>query len=159
MRRMIGMGHRRTSVVLMVAAGVAVLWAAFHFTWRGIILRTPKADPTAERYTADLARTRGKAGPGLAVSADGRFLAFDTRAARSYHTINVWDRWTEEVTPVVSVQEMDPGSGSSHGFTWSADSRALLISGSGGLPFRQPGKLCFVYLPAHRTLHEVRPCG
>jgi hypothetical protein len=153
------MGHRRGRLLLTTAAGVAALWAVFHFGWRGIVLRTPKPDPAAEEYAADLARTRGKAGPGLAVSADGRFLAFDTRAARSYHTVNVWDRWTEEVTPVVSVQEMDPGSGSSHAFTWSADSRALLISGAGGLPFRHPGKLCLVYVPGHHALHEVRPCG
>jgi len=133
-------------------------WALYHLTMRGIIFPSIQQDPLAERYAADLEEASPRMTTGVAISPDGRFLAIDTAAARSYHTINVWDRWTERIVPVLSIQEIDPGSGTSHRYTWSVDSRALLISGSGSLPFRPPGALCFVYLPKKAILHEVAPC-
>ena len=140
------------------AAAALLMWAVYHFAISGIVIRSRHVDARASQYAGDFGAAATRFTTGFAASPDGRFVAVDTHAARSYHTICVWDRWTERITPVLSIQEIDPGSGTSHFLAWSVDSRALLISGRGQLPFRTPGKLCFVYLPERAVLQEVSSC-
>jgi hypothetical protein len=146
-------------VLPVVAAAFLVTGVVYHFAMRGIVIRSSQVDAHASQYAGDFGPAATRLKVGFAASPDGRFVAFDTNAARSYHTICVWDRWTEQITPALSVQEIDPGSGTSHNLAWSVDSHALLISGRGKLPFRTPGKLCFVYLPERAVLQEVSSCG
>jgi hypothetical protein len=107
---------RRAWLLVAAVAAVALVGVTFQWAMRGIVIRQARPDALAERYVGDLARAQERAAAGIAVSEDGRFAAFDTAAARSYYTINVWDRWSEKVTAVLSVQEADPGSGPSHAF-------------------------------------------
>ena len=137
-----------------------LVWAADRVFLENIVVRFPKADPSASTYSQELRELSGHfADAGAyAASEDGRYLAFNTAAAQAFHTVCVWDSWTQTVTRVVSIQEMDPGSGMSHAFAWSSSPRALLIFGSGKLPFRKAGDLCLVYLPTQNRLQAVSPC-
>jgi hypothetical protein len=76
------------------------------------------------------------------------------------HTVAVWERKTKRLTPVVSIMEADPHSGIAHRYTWSQDSRALLIHGSGRLPedYDSVLELCVVYLPAEDLLYRLQKC-
>jgi hypothetical protein len=69
----------------------------------------------------------------------------------------VWDEKTRTLHPVVSIQEGDPGSGASHQYRWSADSRALLISGWGALPMRSTeNPLSYVYVVDADAFYRVK---
>ena len=131
---------------------------SYRLFFENIVIRYPKADRAASAYATELRQLSTSTGEIFAATEDGRYLAFNISAARAFHTVCVWDSWTEEVTPVVSIQEMDPGSGKSHGFAWSSGPRALLIFGSGRLPFRKPGDLCLVYLPTSNALQTLSSC-
>ena len=76
------------------------------------------------------------------------------------HTVAVWDQRTGRVRPVVSIMEADPHSGIAHRYTWSQDSRALLIHGLGRLPedYDDVLELCVVYLPGNDLLYRLRNC-
>jgi hypothetical protein len=76
------------------------------------------------------------------------------------HTVAVWDQPTQRLQPVVSIMEADPHSGIAHRYTWSQDSRALLIHGSGRLPenYEDVLELCEAYLPDKDTLYRLRNC-
>ncbi len=76
------------------------------------------------------------------------------------HTIAIRSASDGRLRSVVSVKEADPFSGYSHQYSWSADSRALLIYGAGGLPEApdEPVGLCLVYLPATDDLVRLRQC-
>ena len=76
------------------------------------------------------------------------------------HTVAVWDESTKRLRRVVSVMETDPHSGFSHRYTWSLDSKALLIHGTGRLPenYEDVRDLCVVYLPREDVLYRLRNC-
>jgi hypothetical protein len=76
------------------------------------------------------------------------------------HTVVVWNQRTERLKPIVSIMEADPHSGIAHRYTWSQDSRALLIHGSGRLPedYAEVLELCVVYLPGDDMLYRLRNC-
>jgi hypothetical protein len=58
--------------------------------------------------------------------------------------------------PVVSIQEGDPGSGASHDYRWSADLRALFISGWGALPLHATEyPLSYAYVVEDEVLYRV----
>jgi hypothetical protein len=93
-------------------------------------------------------------------SPDSRYLAFTREAARAYHTIYVWNEQDRLLRSVVSVQEGDPGSGRSHDYRWSRDSKALLISGWGALPLQDSeSHLAYVYVLAEDVLYKVPACS
>ncbi len=89
----------------------------------------------------------------------GVFLGF--LSDRPYiHTIKVWDARSGQLVPVMSVMEADPASGASHEYTWSKDSKALLIHGSGRLQedYDDVIALCLVYLPEKDELFRLKKC-
>lgn len=149
---------RRRLVVLSLAALLLVVWGVQRLFFHGVVFRGVGTDPAADKYLAELLEDAPGAHPSLAVSADQRFMAFATDAAASYHTVHVLDQRLAQLVQVVTIEERDPGSGTSHGLSWSGDSQALLISGSGRLLLRDPGPLCLVYLPKTDSLSEVGPC-
>jgi hypothetical protein len=61
---------------------------------------------------------------------------------------------------VVTLEESDPGSGISHRYMWSRDSRALLIGGAGGVRGFEvpPYYLALVYIVNERKLYRVSAC-
>ena len=76
------------------------------------------------------------------------------------HTVAVWDQHTKRLQPVVSIMEADPHSGIAHRYSWSQDSRGLLIHGLGRLPenYDDVLELCVVYVPEHDALYRLRNC-
>ncbi len=91
--------------------------------------------PERSLYLYDL-ETRALAyfSPGhtLAVSPDATRGAFlRSGATRSgFHSLHIWDFASGEIETVLSLHEADPGSGRSFDYRWSADSRALHLSGA-----------------------------
>lgn len=77
-----------------------------------------------------------------------------------YHTVAVWDDRAHRLTPIVSIKEADPHSGIAHRYTWSRDSQALLIHGSGSLPedYATAVELCLVYVPRTDPLYRIENC-
>ena len=77
-----------------------------------------------------------------------------------FHTIYVWDLETDQRRPVMSLWELDPGSGISFNYAWTRDSRALLIAGStsgvgrSGAPPRGPIRALFTREP--RSLYLLK---
>ena len=74
-------------------------------------------------------------GDGLVLSPDRRAAAYVSSqqgglTGGGFHTIYVWDLETDERKAVMSLWEVDPGSGISFRYAWTRDSRALLIAGS-----------------------------
>jgi hypothetical protein len=95
----------------------------------------------------------------LSWAPQGRYLALTRDAARDYHTIVVWNEEKRTLNAVISVQEVDPGSGSSHDYRWSADGKALLIYGAGSLPLHSEAiELSYAYLPDVDALYSLPPC-
>jgi hypothetical protein len=87
-------------------------------------------------------------------------LALTREAARDFHTVYVWDEQESALRSVLSIQEADPGSGSSHEYRWSSDGAALLIYGRGSLPFQwNPSDLSYAYLPGEDVLYELPTCN
>lgn len=76
------------------------------------------------------------------------------------HTVAVWNEQTQRLQLVVSIMEADPHSGIAHRYTWSQDSKALLIHGSGRLPenYDDVLELCLVYLPERDMLYRLLNC-
>ena len=71
-------------------------------------------------------------GEALELSPDRRAIAYVTSENdhAGYHTVAVWRVDADAPEPVLSLWEMDPGSGRSFGYGWSLDSRALRIDGA-----------------------------
>jgi hypothetical protein len=141
----------------LVALGLLGAAGVYFVAFRGIVVRLPKVASSLKPYSEELPGFHITSAP-FSASADRRYLAFDTEAARSFRTINVWDSRNERLAAVVSIQESDPGSGASHAVAWSGDSRALLIFGRGRLPFETEGPLCLVYVPEAAALYRITPC-
>ena len=153
------------------AAGVAIglIGVAVAYAYAGLVIRLP-SDTAPERYVAEAleprpehpapaAATWSDPAPGSQYvgSPDGRYLALTREARRAYHTVFIWDERTQTLHPVVSIQEGDPGSGASHVYRWSADSRALFISGWGALPLRGvENPLSYAYVVSEDELYRVK---
>ena len=75
-----------------------------------------------------------------------------------YYSLHVWDVDSGEITTVLSLRDVDEGSGRSFEFRWSADSRALQIAGAtGGFERRklQALNINLIYLPGDGTVYQV----
>jgi len=94
---------------------------------------------------------------GVAIVDDVVGLVFDRPF---YHTVAVWDEKEHRLQSVVSIMESDPHSGIAHRYSWSEDSRALLIQGTGRLPedYGAVVELCLVYLPQTDELYRLTTC-
>lgn len=85
-------------------------------------------------YALDLERGDLKylfPGHGLVPSPDRRWVAYLTslNGVSGFHNIKLYDVRTGRSARVLALAEADPGSGVSFGYDWSADSKALLITG------------------------------
>src|SRR5262249_6687834 len=136
---------RRNIIILSLAAitlatATAPL-ASYWLWWRGNVggpaggvdhLPPNGAEPSAQPLNEEQPYRPGTpaySGPGweLHWSPDLSLAAVNTDVANSFHTINLFDPRTGAVRPIISIRESDPGSGASHRYAWSADSRALFI--------------------------------
>jgi hypothetical protein len=161
-------GGRRLALAV---AGLLALAAIHTACWQGIVLRririgsdhpyrTELCSPAPTPQAAPREFSDPAPGSYYVPSPSGRYLALSREAASSYHTIHVWDEHEHRLRAVVSVQESDPGSGSAHDYRWSRDSRALLISGSGALPFHKlEDRLAYVYVVDEDALYKVPACS
>jgi hypothetical protein len=159
---------RRRQAVLAAAGGIGTFTLTLAYAYAGVVIRWPRdgVDPlyVAELVDGQPARpappgatwTDPEPGGQYVGSPDGRYLALTRDARRAYHTVFVWDERTRSLRPVVSIQEGDPGSGASHQYRWSADSRALLISGWGALSLHEvENPLSYAYVIEEDALYRV----
>ncbi|MBI3845746.1 MAG: hypothetical protein HY292_14015 [Planctomycetes bacterium] len=65
------------------------------------------------------------------ISPDGRRLAFLMTNADDFNTVFVFDAATKKSTAIATLGESDPMSGIAFGLAWTADSKALVIYGTG----------------------------
>jgi hypothetical protein len=75
-----------------------------------------------------------------------------------YYSMHLWDFEQDRLTTVLSLREADPGSGRSFDYTWSADSRAVHITGStAGFHRRrpEPRSLDLIYLVADDAVYDL----
>jgi hypothetical protein len=160
---------RRTNWLLLGVVAVATLAPGYVACWRGVVWRrvhraadSPYRRELCAPWPAVPAPTRvysdPEPGDHYVPSPDGRHLAFSRDAAWAYRTLSVWNEQDRRLRAVVSIREADPGSGRSHDYGWSRDSRALLISGRGALPLRRVVSVAYVYVPAEDVLYEVEGC-
>jgi hypothetical protein len=78
--------------------------------------------------------------------------------AAGYYSMHLWDFENDRLTTILSLREADPGSGRSFDYSWSADSRAVHISGAtGGFQRRkpQPRTLDLIYLVGDGTVYDL----
>ena len=88
-------------------------------------------------YTLDLESGAARflfPGEDLVLSPDRRLAAYVSSETRGlgfggFPTIHVWELETGRRAAVLSLWEIDPGSGRSFSYAWTRDSRALLIHG------------------------------
>ncbi len=79
-----------------------------------------------------------------------------------FYSVHVWTLENGRIETVVSLAEVDPGSGRSFDYLWSADSEALLITGSaGGFARRKPDprQLRMIYLVETGLLYDASGAG
>jgi len=172
----------RRCVIWVTAAAVVLIAASAFAYWRffccyGIVNRAPKKVADLPPYGDEIKRQElnppAPAAPTPTYTGQGGYLrwapdksraAVTTNVAGYYRTISVWDEHARRLTPVISIEDADPGSGRAYRYTWSEDSKALLIYGHGSLPWGENGaavwvsKICFVYLPHEDQLYFIDPC-
>ncbi len=79
-----------------------------------------------------------------------------------FYSVHVWNLESDRIETVVSLAEVDPGSGRSFGYRWSADSKAVLITGSaGGFARRkhEPQQVRMIYLVESGLLYDASGSG
>jgi hypothetical protein len=92
---------------------------------------------------------------GDATSPDGRFALHQRELRNYYHEISL-SRGEAPPEVVLVLQEGDPGSGTSHDWQWSRDSRAVFIYGSGTPAGHAPANnLALIYMVEQSTLYRV----
>lgn len=151
------MRDRLIVVVILLTIGLAMAPL-------GLTRREARVDARAEPYAAELRAHPGDGGT-LALSPDGRYVAFSPRVVSSfakyawyaltteyppyifspYHTVSVLDAGSGDVRSIVTILEADPYSGTSHRVRWSADGRAILIVGRGSIGGGATEELCLVF--------------
>jgi len=95
--------------------------------------------------------------PELLVSPDGALsLTQRYNLEDGYSTLTLLRRGSQRAETVLVIQEADQGSGTSHAYQWSRDSKAVFIYGSGrpaGQSFLRNAAL--VYLVDQKVLYSV----
>jgi hypothetical protein len=164
-----------------VALGIllfSALWLYLNWGAQGLVTRAPQRVSDVPRYGDEL---RGieelnlpePAEPTPVYSGGGYYLRWSPNRSRlaltmndgdHYRTIHVWDARKRQLKSVVSIRDLDPGSGRDYRYVWSRNSKALLIYGGGELATDQPygrfrvGKLCMVYVAGRDELSWISPC-
>ena len=105
-------------------------------------------------------------GPGhsLVASPNRRRAVFLRSGAlgSGFYSLHVWNLENDRIETVVSLAEVDPGSGRSFDYRWSADSKALLITGSaGGFARRkhEPQQVRMIYVVETALLYDASGTG
>lgn len=125
--------------------------------------RNPELRPEHTIYTYDPdAAEWSYFGPGhsFTVAPDHRRAALLRSGALSagYYSVHVWDVESGELTTILSLRDVDEGSGRSFELRWSADSQALQIAGAtGGFERRKlsAATINLIYLRSNRTVYQV----
>ncbi len=92
---------------------------------------------------------------GDSTSPDGRFTIRQRELRNSYHEIFL-ARGQPSPETVLVLQESDPGSGTSHDWQWSRDSKAVFIYGSGTpAGHDHTNSLALIYAVEQRTLYSI----
>ena len=166
-------GRRRLALLVFLGVLLVIIAAIVPF---GLTRRVARVDARAEQYAGEL-RAESSSFRSIEVSPDGRYAAVSPRVVASlstyvfrrltdtlpawvlstYSTVTVLDSWGGDVRPVVSIGESSYHSGISHKFRWSADGRALLVTGAGRLNASASETLCLVYLVDEDAL--IRPAS
>ena len=79
-----------------------------------------------------------------------------------FYSVHVWNLENDRTETVVSLAEVDPGSGRAFDYRWSADSKALLITGSaGGFARRKhdPQRVRMIYVVETALLYDASGTG
>jgi hypothetical protein len=90
--------------------------------------------------------------------------AVTTDASGYYRTVNIWDARAQHLSPLISIEDGDPGSGRAYRYAWSSDGKALLVYGHGRLvdgtnnETDERTRVCLVYLAAEDSLYRIFPC-
>jgi hypothetical protein len=147
---------RTLAVVVASVCGLALVVYSAGSPWN-VVRRKPRLVSGTPRVASDV-RGSWTPGPPILVSPNGRLAAYHVLVADRYHTVTILDGTSGVVTPVVSVEEADPGSGYAHRLAWSTDSRVLLIGGSGRLGGGPAKPLCVEYEVGTNDLRQREPC-
>jgi hypothetical protein len=99
------------------------------------------------------------AGGGCTVSPDHTKVAFWRTDGSGFHSLHLWDANTGTIQDIISMWEVDPGSGTSWHLKWSADSNALGLKGAcGGFSrHRDRGRkdLNLIYLVPDKQMFQI----
>jgi hypothetical protein len=82
--------------------------------------------------------------------------------AAGYYSMHLWDFDQDRLTTILSLREADPGSGRSFDYEWSADSRAVHITGAtAGFRRRhgEPRSLDLIYLVGDEAVYDLQLQG
>ncbi len=163
---------------LILALGItafAVTTAAIIYHrpyFRGATILPAAGDPEVTKYSQEFADSlsisthwnTGKPLPkprfylrgGDASSPDGQFTLRQRELRNDYHEITLSRGQSDQREVVLVLQEGDPGSGTSHNWQWSHDSRAVFIYGSGTpAGHAHTNNLALIYLVELRTLYSI----
>lgn len=89
-------------------------------------------------------------------SPDGRFTLQQDSFGASYHEIILSRGPNAPDESVLILQEGDPGSGTSHRYQWSHDSKAVFIYGAGTpAGHEHTNELALIYLVDQRALYSI----
>ena len=132
---------------------------------RSYLDATLRPEFTLHAYELDT-RKESYVGPGHSslASPNRRRVVFLRSGAlgAGFYSMHVWNLENDRTETVVSLAEVDPGSGRSFDYRWSADSKALLITGSaGGFARRKhdPQQLRMIYLVETALLYDASGTG
>jgi hypothetical protein len=123
----------------------------------------PELRPESAFYIYDVSsKATSYAGPGhfLEVSPDRRrgVMLRSGALGAGYYSVHVWEFQSNQVQTILSLREVDEGSGRSFTYRWSLDSRAVEIKGAtGGFERRkpQPRQFNLIYLLDGQQVYEV----
>jgi hypothetical protein len=161
------MTARSLLLVLAMTTCLAIIGTVVYHRpyWRAAPILPAEEEPEAMKYAQEFAAalTIRANDPseiqfegGSATSPDGR-LKLQTRTLRNYyHEIMISSGLATAPVTVLILQEADPGSGTSHDWRWSRDSKAVFIYGSGELAGRAwSSEFMIIYLVDRRALYSV----
>ena len=160
-------------LLLSAAIAVSVAVIAYHRPYlRSARILEADAGSEAIRYAHEFADslkilTHGNTGKALPqryihlafgddISPDQRFTLQQRSLRNAYHEITLLRNGDGVAETVLVLQEGDPGSGTSHDYRWSSDSKAVFIYGSGRpAGHAHTNALALIYLFEARTLYSV----
>jgi hypothetical protein len=123
--------------------------------------------PNSRWYTMELwtnrvgttASSRLTVGGSFKVSPDHSKVAFWRTDGEGFYSLHLWDVGTRAIEDVISLWELDRGSGTSWDWTWSADSKVLNVQGvCGGFHQKREGgrnQFNFLYVVKEKKMYYI----